>query len=75
MADLRLENSSGQEIPYQIAPLSVSSPESRLAQVINESRQPLEYTFVISLGETGLLHNQLFLNITSDKEYMADLYL
>ncbi len=75
LADLRISDGSGQEVPYQITPLALSAPEARPLNVINESRTANEYTFVLDMGESGLLHNQLSLDISSDKEYMADLYL
>lgn len=75
LADIRLIDANNIETPYQPVPLGSSSSQTRPATVYNQSTLNSEFRFTLDLGSTGLLHNQILMQISSDKDYLGDLYL
>ncbi|MGE5416118.1 MAG: DUF3999 family protein [Acidobacteriota bacterium] len=72
LADVRIIDSKGSEVPYQIVEHLMASEESREPQIIDNITKPDGTTQVtLDLQNTGNLHNMVSLDISSAKEYLC----
>ncbi|KUG03012.1 hypothetical protein ASZ90_019555 [hydrocarbon metagenome] len=75
LADIRLSNPAGEEIPYQLTPYSLPQDVFIDAEIIDQMTNDGEQFLTLDMQRSGQLHNKIVLNIESKSDFYCELQI